>query len=152
MQSSIHSSPDNVRHFHQYKPLCRAAFRVLSCSCGEAEDAPPQAPQWHLLHSQLRHLADRLVRACRFPSLPCIDKTCPCHVSTKLLYRPILAMKTKAAVPSYSCHCFNTAAVPSCPCCLLTQLLYHLVLAVLLPMLLCCPVHTDHLLGFNPKS
>jgi len=115
MERSIHSSPVVVDHSRQLKPLCYAAFRVLSCTCGEAEDAPPQAPQWHLLHSQLRHLADRLVGACRFPSLPCINK---------------------AAVPCYSCHFFDKAAVPSCPCSLVTKLL-------------CCPVQTDHLLGFT---
>ena len=81
----------HVHHVHQFKNLCHVAFRVLSCSCGEAEGAPSQAPQRHLLHSQLRHLADRLVRACRFPrpappSLPCVHK---------------------AAVLSYSCHCFR---------------------------------------------
>ena len=75
----------HVHHVHQFKTLCHVAFRVLSCSCGEAEGAPPQAPQRHLLHSQLRHLADCLVRACRCPSPP-----------------PSLPPINKAAVLSYS--------------------------------------------------
>lgn len=43
-------------------------YRVCSPPSGQAAHSSSQAPQWNLLHSQLRHLADCLAGACESSS------------------------------------------------------------------------------------